>query len=99
MVTCYHHGIVSFGTLAYVKRTTVKISDELDAKLRHEAARRGQTISEVTRVALEEYLGVRGRRRLLAAAAGRSHERDVARRIEEIVAREWSEEHDRGARR
>jgi metal-responsive CopG/Arc/MetJ family transcriptional regulator len=39
-----------------VKRTTVKIPDELDTKLRHEAERRGVTISEVTREALEAYL-------------------------------------------
>ena len=31
-----------------MKRTTVKVSDEVDARLRHEAARRGTTISELT---------------------------------------------------
>lgn len=76
--------------LAYVKRTTIKISDELDAKLRHEAARRGLTISEVTRGALLWYFGMDGgRRRLLAAGAGRSGEGDISRRVEEILAEEW----------
>ncbi|MET0834746.1 MAG: CopG family transcriptional regulator, partial [Actinomycetota bacterium] len=31
-----------------MKRTTVKLPDDLDARLRHEAARRGMTISELT---------------------------------------------------
>jgi len=74
--------------LAYMKRTTVKLPDELDARLRHEAARRGITISELTREAIEAHLGARGRRRLLAAKAGRSGRGDVAERIEEILRSE-----------
>ena len=72
-----------------MKRTTVKIPDDLDAKLRHEAARRGVTISEVTREALEAYLRPNGRRRLLAAGAGDSGWSDVSERIEEILREEW----------
>jgi predicted transcriptional regulator len=74
--------------LAYMKRTTVKIPDALDARLRHEAQRRGVTISEVSRDALEAYLGGPGRRRLGAASAGRSGSTDVSERIEEILAAE-----------
>ncbi|MFW3115702.1 hypothetical protein MHAE_18227 [Mycobacterium haemophilum DSM 44634] len=75
--------------LAYMKRTTVKIPDALDARLRHEARRRNLTISEVSREALEAYLGASGgRRRLNAAAAGRSGRSDVSERIEEILAAE-----------
>ena len=75
--------------LAYVRRTTVKIPDALDARLRHEAERRGVTISEVSREALEAYLvGSPGRRRLGAAKAGRSGATDVSERIEEILAAE-----------
>lgn len=70
-----------------MKRTTVKLPDAIDAKLRHEAARRGVTIAEVTREALENYLGG-GRRKLIAAKAGRSGRRDTAGRIEEIIRRE-----------
>lgn len=75
--------------LAYVRRTTVKIPDALDARLRHEAARRGATISEISREALESYLlGSPGRRRLGAAGAGRSGRTDVSERIEEILGAE-----------
>lgn len=77
------------GMLAYMKRTTVKIPDDLDARLRHEAARRGATISEVSRDALEAYLtGGEKTRRLGAAKAGRSGCSDVSERIEEILAAE-----------
>ena len=41
------------GMLAYMQRTTVKLPDELDARLRHEAQRRGVTVSELTREAIE----------------------------------------------
>jgi predicted transcriptional regulator len=68
-----------------MKRTTVKLPDDLDARLRHEADRRGVTLSELTREAIESHLGHRGRRRLLAAGAGRSGRGDVAARIEEIL--------------
>lgn len=72
-----------------MKRTTVKLPDELDALLRHEAQRRGLTISELTREALAHHLGAAGARRQLgAAASGHSGRRDVSRRVEEILARE-----------
>lgn len=75
--------------LAYMRRTTLKITDALDARLRHEAERRGVTMSEVSREALEAYLvGSSGRRRLGAAKAGRSGSSDVSERIEEILAAE-----------
>jgi predicted DNA-binding protein len=75
------------GMLAYLKRTTVKVPDELDARLRHEAERRGTTVSEITREALEAYLGPR--RRLSFTASGRSGQSDIASRIEEILEEEW----------
>ena len=65
-------------------RTTVKLPEELDARLRHEAQRRNITISELTREAIESHLGPR--RRLAAAAAGRSGRSDVSERVEEILA-------------
>lgn len=68
-----------------MKRTTVKLPDALDARLRHEAARRGTTVSSLTREAIEAHLG---RRRLGAAGAGRSGSADVSERIEEILAAE-----------
>lgn len=75
--------------LTYMKRTTVKLPDELDALLRHEAKRRGMTLSELTREAIAHHLSATSeRRRLQAAAAGRSGREDIAERIEEIVTGE-----------
>lgn len=69
-----------------MKRTTVKLPDELDARLRHEAQRRAMTVSDLTREAIQAHLGApRHPRRLLAAGAGRSGARDISERIEEIL--------------
>jgi predicted transcriptional regulator len=70
-----------------MKRTTVKLPDDLDLRLRHEARRRGTTVSELTREAIAAHLGPGGRQ-LLAAAAGRSGRHDVSERIEEILREE-----------
>ena len=69
-----------------MKRTTVKIPDELDAKLRHEAERMGMTVSEVVRQALEMRLGG-SRRPILRSLAGsfRSEGGTLSRRIDEII--------------
>ncbi len=72
---CWHH----------LKRTTVKLPDDLDARLRHEAQRRGTTIAAVTRSALEAHIGTGPRRQLGAAAAGHSGQSDISERIEEII--------------
>jgi predicted transcriptional regulator len=69
-----------------MKRTTLKLPDELDARLRHEAERRHMTISELSREAIEAHLGAR--RRLRAAGAGHSGRDDVSERIEEILRME-----------
>ncbi len=72
-----------------MQRTTVKLPDELDARLRHEAERRGSTVSDLTREAIETFLGAqKGRRRLLAAGAAASGRDDISERIEEILAAE-----------
>jgi len=77
------------GMLAYMQRTTVKLPDDLDARLRHEAERRGVTVSELTREAIETLLvAPQGRRRFLAAGAGASGRSDISERIEEILAGE-----------
>jgi hypothetical protein len=74
--------------LTGMRRITVRISDELEAWLRHEGPRRGETLSELTRQALEAYVGAGRRRRLVAAAAGASGQGDVSARVEEILAGE-----------
>jgi predicted DNA-binding protein len=71
-----------------VKRTTVKLPDELDARLRHEAARRGLTVSDLTREAIQRHLGRGARRRLAGGKAWRSGQQDVSERIEEILRTE-----------
>ena len=63
----------------------MNLPNDLDVKLRHEAARRGTTIADVTREAIEAHIGGVARRRLIAAKAGRSGHHDTARRIEEII--------------
>lgn len=69
----------------------MKLPDDLDARLRHEAERRGVTISDLTREAIEEHLGPRrGNRKLLAAGAARSGSSDISVRIEEILRAEVS---------
>lgn len=69
-----------------MKRTTVKLPEDLDTKLRCEAERRGMTVSALTREAIEMHLGV-GRRRILhGAGAGRSGLGDASRRVDEIFA-------------
>lgn len=75
--------------LAYMQRTTVKLPDDLDARLRHEAQRRGVTVSQLTRDAIETLLDApQGRRRLLGAGVGASGRADISERIEEILAGE-----------
>jgi predicted transcriptional regulator len=80
--------------LFYMHRTTIKLTEELDARLRHEAQRRGMTISEVTREAIEAHLGrPTGRRKLRGARAGASDQADISERIEEILAAEFGSSH------
>ena len=69
-------------------RTTIKLPEELDALLRHEAALRGVSLSDLTREAIAAHLGPK--RKLGAAAAGRSGCSDISERIEEILSRETS---------
>ena len=68
-----------------MRRITINLPDDLDAKLRHEASRRGSTIADIAREAIEAYVDGGARRRLIAAKAGRSGSRDTARRIEAII--------------
>ena len=64
----------------------VRLPDEMDARLRREAARRGITGSALMREAIARHLDIESTRRLLAAGAGNSGRSDVAERVEEILA-------------
>jgi plasmid stability protein len=66
----------------------MKLPNDLDAKLRHEAARRGRTISDVKRKVSEARVHGVAKRRLIGASAGRSGRNDTASRIEEIFRQE-----------
>ena len=75
--------------LTYVKRTTIKVPDDLDRAMRDEAQRREMTLSDWTREAIETHLPRQGgRRHLLATGAGASGRSDVAQRAGEILAAE-----------
>ncbi len=77
-----------------MKRTTISLPDELATAVQREARRRRLSVSEVTRQALAEHLGLDGRKRraLPFVALGRSSEPNVARDAEEILAREWADQ-------
>ncbi len=74
-----------------MKRTTVKVPDDVDRAMRDEAQRREMTLSEWAREAIEAHLPRQGGgRRLLATGAGSSGRSDVAERANEILAVELS---------
>jgi predicted transcriptional regulator len=80
--------------LAYMQRTTVKLPDELDRRLRHEAERRSTTVSALTREAIETLLGGSAKRRtFLSSGAGASGQSDISERIEEILRSEVAPSH------
>ncbi len=75
--------------LAYVKRTTIKVDDEIDARIRQEAARRSMTVSEWVREAVAAHLpgaGGDAARTFRMAAAGASGESDISARFDEVLA-------------
>ncbi|MCA1711944.1 MAG: ribbon-helix-helix domain-containing protein [Actinobacteria bacterium] len=74
-----------------MKRASIRLPDDLDLHLRQEARRRGVTLSELAREAIEAHLARTGGRRLHAAAAGASGERDVSERIEQILVEELAQ--------
>jgi len=76
--------------LKCMRRRTVTLPDDLDARLRRDAARRGVTVSELVRGAIETYLDAPiASGRLLAAGAGASGRSDISERIEAILADEF----------
>ena len=73
-----------------MKRTTISIPDDLALAAEREARRRATSVSEIAREALAAHLGLAGERAPLPFAnLGRSGTRHTARRMEELMAREW----------
>ncbi len=71
-----------------VKRTTIMLPDELDVRLRHEARRRGVSIAEVARDAIDQQLpNAPESGRLSFFAIGAGDPDDVSERVDEFVAR------------
>ncbi len=71
-----------------MKRRTISISDEIDHALEREARRRAVPVSEITRRAIQQYLGIEpGKpRQLPFAALGRSSRGIPARDMEDFLA-------------
>jgi hypothetical protein len=83
-----------------MKRTTVMLPDEMDERLRREARRRGLSIAELAREAIEAGLppAPRAGAPLSFFAVGKGSPHDVAGRAEHFVAdaveqREQSDRH------
>jgi predicted DNA-binding protein len=79
-----------------MKRTTVKLPEDLDAKLRAEAARRGMTVSALTREAIEAHLNGGPRRILRSAGTFRSERGDLSTRVDEIFGEILDEKRHKG---
>ncbi len=79
-----------------MKRTTISLPEDLHAAIEREARRRGVSVSEITREALEARLGRTpgAKREVPFAALGRSGHRDTAARLDEILAESWTDDID-----
>ena len=69
-----------------MKRTTIMLPDDVDARLRLEARRRGQSIAQVAREAIERELPAPADGRLGFFAVGDGSPRDASERVDELVA-------------
>ena len=76
-----------------MKRTTISLPDDLAAALEREAARRRVPVSQVAREAIESELGMdEGTpRELPFIGVGSSGLGNVAERVDEILAEEWTD--------
>ena len=69
-----------------MKRTTIMLPDDLDSRLRLEARRRGVSIADVVREAVEKHLPVVGED-LAFFSVGEGSPRNASERVDELVAR------------
>jgi Arc/MetJ-type ribon-helix-helix transcriptional regulator len=69
-----------------MKRTTVMLPDDMAARLRYEAGRRGVSTAELVREAVERYLPpAKPGRKLAFFAIGEGRSSDDSERVDEIV--------------
>jgi predicted transcriptional regulator len=80
-----------------MKRITITLPDDLAAAVARTADRRRVSVSQVTREALADYLGLaeKGSRALRFAALGSSSHRSTSRDLEDILSAEWDRERSR----
>jgi metal-responsive CopG/Arc/MetJ family transcriptional regulator len=74
-----------------MKRTTISLPDDLAGMLEREAHRRGTSVSEVVRMALESHFNLDKPREPPAANLYRSGHSTAAADLEEILATQWPE--------
>jgi len=73
-----------------MKRTTISLPSDLALAAEREARRRSISVSEIAREALAAHLGMAGEARDLPFAnLGHSGTRHTARRLDELLAKEW----------
>jgi len=69
-----------------MKRTTIMLPDDVDARLRLEARRRGESIAQVVREAIERELPPPVHGRLGFFAVGDGSPTDASERVDQLVA-------------
>lgn len=80
-----------------MRRTTIMLPEDVDARLRLEARRRGTSVAEVAREAIEKQLPAQPDGRLSFFAVGDGSPRDASERVEELVGKSVARR--RGGRR
>jgi predicted transcriptional regulator len=77
-----------------MKRTTIMLPDELDARLRHEARRRGASIADVARGAIEDQLpACTDDGHLSFFAIGEGDPEDASEHVDRLVGRAVDRRH------
>lgn len=74
-----------------MKRFTIRLPDELFARLMEERQRRGTSTSAIVRAALDDYPGIRRLTGLAFVGLGASGADDTAATMEDFVAAEGTE--------
>lgn len=82
---------------SFMKRTTIMLPDELDARIRLEARRRGVSIADIAREAIEQHVPdrtVAGRLGFFAIGGGEPA--DASERVDELVGKAIARRHRPG---